>query len=486
MSTLRYLDSDVVSVFERGPDGKKVRLATLLWGDNVRVVKKTGDSYELDFTTRVWDDATDRYVWKKHPAFISAKTKFRDTPLLKVRFVDVDQGDAAIVETPKGQLILIDGGEAAHLRNYFSASWAHVLRTKSVSVAAIIVTHGDADHFAGLPGLVNLRRGNGDGVIVADRVFHNGIVKGSGSGTAVLGRTARSDGATFITQLEDDLLAIADSRMNEPFKAWQAALRELKKRNGSMKVKRLEYGDDAAFGFLASEDIGVQVLGPITEQVNGKPALRYLRTPGSSSLSASHTINGHSVVLRLTYGNVRVLFGADLNEESEDSLLARARADGTSLASEVLKVPHHGSADFSPRMLEAIQPVVSVVSSGDENGAKEYIHPRAGLVGALGKFSRGTVERPLVYVTEMVAFFRRLGQISAHKYIGGDRDKEQAKGTHVNNAYEKTVFGIVHVRTDGERVLVATHSGRADKKEAYAFHVDQNGAIEFEEKASVV
>jgi hypothetical protein len=44
----------------------------------------------------------------------------------------------------------------------------------------------------------------------------------------------------------------------------------------------------------------------------------------------------------------------------------------------------------------------------------------------------------------------------------------------------------VHFRTVGERVLVATHSGRADKKEAYAFHVDQNGAIDFEEKASVV
>jgi hypothetical protein len=137
-------------------------------------------------------------------------------------------------------------------------------------------------------------------------------------------------------------------------------------------------------------------------------------------------------------------------------------------------------------MLEAIRPVVSVISSGDESGDKEYIHPRAGLVGALGKYSRSTVERPLVYVTEMVAFFKRLGRISAHEYVGGNRDKERPTGTHIQNAYEKTQFGIVHVRTDGERVLVATHSGREDKKEAYAFHVDPNGGVSFEEEASVM
>ena len=216
------------------------------------------------------------------------------------------------------------------------------------------------------------------------------------------------------------------------------------------------------------------------------PPRRYLHTPGSSGLSPSHTINGHSVVLRLTYGNVRMLFGADLNAESEQTLLARAREDNKSLASEVLKVPHHGSADFSPRILEAIQPVVSVVSSGDENAAKEYIHPRAGLVGALGRYSRGTVERPLIYVTEMVAFFKRLGRVAVHEYTDETSDKERAKAIHVQNAYDKTVFGIVHIRTDGERVLVATHSGRADKKEAYAFKVDANGAVEFEETVSVV
>lgn len=482
MATLRYLDTDVVPVFDDAHTVKgRERLATLLWGDSVKFVRKSGEDFILDFSTRDWDDDLKKYVWTLRKGYISAKTKFRDEPLMKVRFVDVGQGDAAIVESPAGKIIIIDGGEGQHLRRYMASSWAHVFRTKALDIAALVVSHGDADHFAGLPDLIGVERAPGKPAITVQRVFHNGLVKGpTSAGKEILGKTAKVDDETFITELEGDLTKVPESRMNTPFVEWKDALKSLKTRNNAMTIERLEYGDDEAFDFLAKEDITVQVLGPIVERVNNKPALRYLHTPGSSSLSASHTINGHSIVLRLIFKNVRILFGADLNEQSEDSLLARARLDNKSLASEVLKVPHHGSADFSPRILESIQPVVSVVSSGDENAAKEYIHPRAGLVGALGKYSRSTVERPLVYVTEMVAFFRRLGAVRVHKYKAGSTTEEQAASVHVQNAYEKTVFGIVHVRTDGERVLVVTHSGKADKKETYAFHVDQNGAITFE------
>lgn len=480
---LRYLDSDMVAVYETGADGKKKRLATLFWGDNVKVVGKSGDYHRLDFTTRRWDAVKGRYVWQKHDAFISGKTKFRDESLLKVRFVDVGQGDGAIVESPRGQIVLIDGGELDHLYNYFTASWAHVLRTKAVDLAAIVVSHGDADHFAGLTRLVNGWGPNGGPPVTTGRVLHNGLVKRPGKVKNILGPTTKVDGVTYAVDLQDDLLKVPDKEMNEPFVGWKQALARLKKANGKLSIRRLAWGDDAQFDFLAGEGIAVQVLGPIVETVRGKEALRMLKTPGSSSLSASHTINGHSVVLRLTYGNVRFLFGADLNDESEQMLLRSARAEGMSLTSEVLKVPHHGSADFSAEILDAIRPVVSVVSSGDESGAKEYIHPRAGLVGALGKYSRGTVERPLIYVTEMVAFFQKHGLVSMQKY---SKARKPGKAFDVRNAYEKKQFGIVHVRTDGERVLVATPSGRDDKKEAYAFTVDANGGIEFEESPRIL
>ena len=96
-----------------------------------------------------------------------------------------------------------------------------------------------------------------------------------------------------------------------------------------------------AFDFLDAEGIKVDVLGPIVEQVNGRDALPWLS-------DASHTITGHSIVLKMTFGNVRFLFGADIDTPSEERLLAKAAEIGASLTAEVLKVPHHGSADFVP------------------------------------------------------------------------------------------------------------------------------------------
>jgi hypothetical protein len=189
-------------------------------------------------------------------------------------------------------------------------------------------------------------------------------------------------------------------------------------------------------------------------------------------------------VLKLVYGNVRVLFGADLNAESETGLLEQCRKTGMSLASEVLKVPHHGSADFNTEMLQAVRPTVSVISSGDENVLKEYIHPRAGLVGALGKYSNPNVEKPLVYVTEMVAFFEKVGKATIQRLEASKpEDREPFETTR---AYLKKVYGIVHVRTDGKRVLVVTHGGNPDNKESYAFNVDETGKIVFEEKTRIL
>lgn len=483
MAETRYLDDDIIRLYELDkPRRSENLIATLFWGDSVRVIEEQADQYVIELWRRVWDSDENRYTWEKRIGSLPAKTRFRDAPVLKVRFVDVGQGDAAIVETPKGRVVLIDGGEEEHLRRYINVAYSHVLRTKPLHCDVIVVTHGDADHFAGLTKLVEGFRSPTSPLITADHVFHNGLVKKTAESLSeAFGKTAKVSGVTYAVELEDNLLGVPDGRMNKPFKEWKQALQRLEKKSGELTIRRLQYGDEEAFSFLASEGIRVKVLGPIVEDVRGKPALRFLRTPGSQALSVSHTINGHSVVLKLTYGNVNFLFGADLNEESQEQLLARARDDGLSLTAEALKVPHHGSADFSPRMLEAVRPVVSVVSSGDESAAKEYIHPRAGLMGALGKYSRASVSKPLVYATEMVAFFKRLGEIEATAVTrSGGTGKPLGR---IINAYRKQAFGIVHMRTDGERVLVATHSGRDDQKESYAFRVDERGEIMFEPKA---
>ncbi len=487
MTTLRYIDDDIVRVYKFGKPRKKENLlATLFWGDSVKVVKKEANMWKLDFTKRIWNQDEKKYEWKKLEGAIPAKAKFREDPILKVRFVDVGQGDAAMIESPQGKLVLLDGGEGDHLRRYISAAWAHVLRSKPINCEAIVATHGDADHFAGLTKVLKATRGHNKPMVEVSRVFHSGLVKAPTSvgTTKIFGKSIKKNNQRYAVELEDDLRNVPKSRLNKFFKPWKEVLIAVTAHNPNLLVRRISSGDENAFDFLKNEGINIQVLGPIIEDVNGKPALPYLHGESSSSYSASHTINGHSIILKLTFGNVRVLFGADLNAESEAGLLKKIHAENQSISSEILKVPHHGSHDFLPSMLEAVSPVVSVISSGDESESKEYIHPRAGLVGALGKYSRSDVEKPLLYVTEMVAFFDHVGHVRMHDVTKSG--KESKNYTETANAYIKKIFGIVHVRTDGKRVLVATHSGKPGQKESYAFHVDDLGCITFEEKTKVI
>lgn len=103
----------------------------------------------------------------------------------------------------------------------------------------------------------------------------------------------------------------------------------------------------------------------------------------SGAFSVSHTINDHSIAFRLSYGNVRFNLTGDLNQES--MALMREHIELTDLESEILKAPHHGSADFDFETLKAMKPVVSLSSSGDEIADKEHIHPHSTLVSALEK-----------------------------------------------------------------------------------------------------
>jgi hypothetical protein len=316
-----------------------------------------------------------------------------------------------------------------------------------------------------------------------------------------LGQSVEVGEKRIITELETNLLDVEDSKMNQYFQRWKDALATYNGREGgAVQFRRLAKGDEDAFDFL-DEDLEIEVLGPILTREDGVEGLRFLGEPeqgprvghhsleGSpsgrfSGISASHTINGHSVVLRLTYGEFSFLFAGDLNEEAETDLL-RAHENGEiDLRSEVLKTPHHGSDDFLPGFVGAIAPIISVISSGDENARKEYIHPRATLVGALGKHSRA--EEPLIFVTELVAFFEAEGVLRPEFHelapdgtplMDSDQpvtnEEAEARGSFF--AFSRAAFGLVMVRTDGDRLLVYTNSGRTDFKEVYAFGADDAG-----------
>ena len=107
---------------------------------------------------------------------------------------------------------------------------------------------------------------------------------------------------------------------------------------------------------------------------------------------------GHSVVLRLIYNSVKVLFSGDLNSDGEKNLLSddslKSRMD-----SNILKAPHHGSHEFYRPWLDAVNPQISVISPGDD---RDHGHPRAVFLGAVGNASRKT---SLLFSTEIAANF---------------------------------------------------------------------------------
>ncbi|RJQ44325.1 MAG: hypothetical protein C4545_01715 [Anaerolineaceae bacterium] len=117
-----------------------------------------------------------------------------------------------------------------------------------------------------------------------------------------------------------------------------------------------------------------------------------------------------------------------------------------------------------------------MISSGDEDPFYEHIHPRACLVGTLGKYSRTSVTRPLIFVTEMSAFFEKIGVafITKAKKEKGKQVPDSKTECLETQTYKKTCHGIVHIRTDGKRVFVATHSAKPGLKEKYVFTVDEN------------
>ena len=496
-----YIVADLVKVYKEPKKSAANFFTILAWGDEIELIKENEKSLEIglkNFTHKadgsILPIFTTGYIIKSSksatPKLIAAIEK---KDVLMVTFVDVQQGDACVLETAKGKTIIIDGGENQMFARYLATRFAGTSLQQPKEIDCIIVSHGDADHFVGLPRILESEKHETPKkrmFMNPHRVYHNGLVKRSlkdAAGntlpaTTSFGSVVEKGKEKFITNLVDNLLTVDDKAMNTPFRKWKKTIATYKERNPALLVKRLDNNSTADFDFLRDENITVTVFGPLVQTINNQPALKFLRTPGKSveidenhedsvgSFSASHTINGHSIIVKFTYGNINFLFSGDLNEEAEESLVAQGTGSNSPIRSEILKVPHHGSADFSNAFFEAVNPLVSVVSSGDESEIKEYIHPRATLMGVLGKYSRS--DRPLVFVTELVAFFKREGWA---KVI--TKGTPLAKSREIY-AFSRIAYGSVLVRTNGKKLLVFTNSGQKDMKEAYSFMIDENGNVE--------
>ena len=494
----KILDHDLTKVYgdrfdpwdDKTEKDKLIRV--LYWGDEVEMpnpAQATDDS-QSRVDVRIYNykegRMVDGYIRKSRSKGKFLPLKLRTGAgknLLEVIFVDVQQGDATIIRTPDRKLIIIDGGEEVFLARLLASMFPGTTAAKPLNIDALVITHGDADHFSGLVRLAEAATDTRPRKRLhasVSRYFHNGLVKLPSSrivngkprsrpDTEMLGATVKIGSTRYVTDLWEDPRNAP--LMNDPFTDWVAAMPKLM--DGGTQIRRLAIGDHDAFDAFRPA-VDVEVLGPIVENVGGQPALRYF------SSSASHTINGNSVVLRMRCGNVHFLMGGDLNTDAEEHLREHLQGHtDLTLRSEILKVPHHGSHEFEQAFLDEVNPVVSVVSSGDERASKDYVHPRANLMAGLGRASRGP--EPLVFVTELAAFFAYRGGIKPEDHrgdgAGGLEDLPAGARKPFFFAHERLVFGAVFVRTDGERVLIATESANSNIKEAYAFRVDAGGNV---------
>ncbi|HJQ66477.1 MAG TPA: DNA internalization-related competence protein ComEC/Rec2 [Gemmatimonadales bacterium] len=118
----------------------------------------------LVLTWWLWHTPRRRWVVAARIAFIAALSAWgslffrapRDRDgVLTVHFLDVGQGDAAVLRTPAGHWALIDGGPRTPQGDAGRRVVLPFLRRHGVNALSLVVaTHGDADHLGGLPAVI--------------------------------------------------------------------------------------------------------------------------------------------------------------------------------------------------------------------------------------------------------------------------------------------------------------------------------------------
>jgi competence protein ComEC len=230
---------------------------------------------------------------------------FPDGDRFRVTFLDVGQGDSAVIEWPDGQVVLIDGGAAYERFDMGRGVVAPYLWNRGIrTIDHMIGTHPQLDHVGGLAWLLR----------------HFSVKQYWGSG----------------------------DRRDELF--YHRIRQALEGRDLTEQVAR--EGQE----ILSSQNCRLIVLNPpgtsaMTEHQPVKPL-------------EGRLLNNRSVVTELTCGIHRILFAADIEQEGLRQIRSRVFQEPL----DVLKVPHHGAlSSLNRAWLGKLRPRHAVFSVGRHN-----------------------------------------------------------------------------------------------------------------------
>lgn len=133
-----------------------------------------------------------------------------------------------------------------------------------------------------------------------------------------------------------------------------------------------------------------RVVGPLSWTTLWPARVPALPPPGTSSATSTDEgspENNASITMMVELSGLRILLTGDLEPESQRAILAT----GADLRADVLKVPHHGSAQQDPAFIAATNARLALISAGQGN---DYGHPAPRTLTLLSHQSTKTATTP--------------------------------------------------------------------------------------------
>ena len=510
---------------------KLVFYKELLFGDYILPYLKDGHYIRINIEEGDFKGEFIKVHCRKADGYIR-KDDYQRNRVLEVNFVDVGQGDGCHIVTPDDNHFLVDAGASDNMYRYLK--WRFNLKTakKSAPAFTVVISHSDTDHYQGLGKVfVNsltpeekkeLEKALKEGKTVKDvkgadelaqklligRILHNGMVEASVDKSAGTGKELKRLGTLVEVGKSKYISDLCDTneQYQERIKGVKVGKYISTLEKSSAPKYAIRQGMDPIYTFEDKNtgmDMKIEVMGPYPEDINGKDAL-----PVFSS-DDGKTKNGHSVILKLTIGHLKLLLGGDLNTDSEYYLIKKysgidvakiikelkktslsvakrqeleaqldeaVRKAREFLEVDIAKSCHHGSADFTSEFLRVLNPIATVISSGDE---ESYSHPRPDTLGTIGKFSRG--ERSLIFCTELARSSKEFIELYTAPAPKKNKKDEQSAEESTPESLKKysqqkrkeravTVYGMINVRTDGDRVVIAQKLEQPAAKSNWDIH----------------